>query len=118
VNVATILIVDDESDILFLLRMTLESAGYVVVEADNGASALEQAKHARPDLLITDLMMPVMDGRQLIDRIRAHPQLADMPIILVSANPNGTVGAHAIMRKPFRQEELINNVRTLLGEAS
>jgi two-component system alkaline phosphatase synthesis response regulator PhoP len=116
--VATILIVDDESDILFLLRMTLETAGYSVLEAENGAVAIEQMTQTRPDLIITDLMMPVMDGRELIGRIRSSPDLSTLPIILVSANPNGTVGAHAIMRKPFRQEDLINNVRTLLGEAS
>jgi CheY-like chemotaxis protein len=116
--VATILIVDDEADILFLLRMTLESAGYSVLEAVNGAEAFERMSTRRPDLVITDLMMPVMDGRELIRRLHETPSLQDVPIILVSANPNGTVGAQVILRKPFRQEELIGHVRTLLGEAS
>jgi CheY-like chemotaxis protein len=116
--VATILIVDDESDILFLLRMTLESAGYSVVEAVNGAQAFEQTQSNPPDLVITDLMMPVMDGRELIRRLHETPATRDVPIILVSANPNGTVGAQVILRKPFRQEELIGHVRNLLGEAS
>ena len=58
----TILVVDDESSMRFLLRMILESAGYEVVEAPHGAAALERAKESPPDLVVTDLMMPVMNG--------------------------------------------------------
>lgn len=115
---ATILIVDDESDILFLLKMTLEAAGYDVLEAENGAVALEHSARVRPDLVITDLMMPVMDGRELITRLHAAPATSDVPVILVSANPNGDAGAHAVLRKPFRQEDLIAHVRALLGEVA
>ena len=58
----TILIVDDESNMRFLIRMTLETAGYAVVEAAHGAAGLECAKEARPDLVVTDLMKAVMNG--------------------------------------------------------
>lgn len=112
------MIVDDEPDILFVLRVVLEAAGYEVVEALDGREALDAMPDARPDLVITDLMMPVMDGKELIRRIRENPQTAEIPILMVSANPNGTAGAQALMRKPFRQDELLRNVRTLLGEAS
>jgi len=115
---ATILIVDDESDILFLLKMTLEAAGYAVLEAENGAVALEHVARVRPDLVVTDLMMPVMDGRELITRLRSAPVTSDVPVILVSANPNGEAGAQAVLRKPFRQEDLIARVRALLGEVA
>lgn len=114
----TILIVDDESDILFVLRVVLESSGYSVVEALDGREALEQVREARPDLVITDLMMPVMDGRELIHRIRENPETQALPILMVSANPNGTVGAQAMLRKPFKHDDLLREVRSLLGEAS
>ena len=70
----------------FLLRVTLEGAGYEVVEAHNGAVALERAKESRPDLVVTDLMMPVMGGRELIDRLRSNPDLTTTPILILSAN--------------------------------
>lgn len=115
---ARILIVDDESDILFILRVVLESAGYEVVQALDGQEALDAIPRAHPDLVITDLMMPVMDGRELIRRLRENPSTASIPVMMVSANPNGTVGAEVLMRKPFRHEDLLRNVRALLGEAS
>lgn len=116
---ATILIVDDEYDILFLLRMMLETAGHTVVEAENGAVAIElMSQGAHPDLVITDLMMPVMDGQELIHHLQRQERARDIPIILLSANPNGAVGAHAFVRKPFRHEDLVTCISTLLEQAT
>ncbi len=98
----------------FLLRITLESAGYQVVEAAHGVDALERAKESSPDLVVTDLMMPVMNGRDLIECLRADPQTAEIPILVVSANPRTTVdAADAVLRKPFDPEELLETARTL-----
>jgi CheY-like chemotaxis protein len=111
--VRTILIVDDESNMRFLIRMTLESAGYEVVEAAHGAAGLERAKDSRPDLVVTDLMMPVMSGRELIQRLRADPETASIPIVVVSANSKVVdIGADAVLRKPFDPEELVAVVRS------
>jgi len=114
----TILVVDDEPDVLFLLRLTLEAAGYSVVEAAHGAEALETIQSTRPTLVITDLMMPVMDGRELIRRVRAEPETADLPIMLLSANPDQSVGADRVMRKPFNPRDLTRVIDELVGGAA
>lgn len=111
---ATILVVDDEPDFLFLLRMTFEQEGHRVIEAPHGLAALASVRDSRPDLVITDLMMPVMSGQELIRRLRADESVAAIPIIVASANPNGTVGADALVRKPVRPKELIRLASALL----
>jgi CheY-like chemotaxis protein len=114
--VRTILVVDDESSMRFLLRMILESAGYEVVEAPHGAAALERAKESPPDLVVTDLMMPVMNGRDLVGRLRADPETARIPILLISANPRADVAAvDAIVGKPFHPEAVVEAARSLAG---
>jgi len=114
--VRTILVVDDESSMRFLLRMILESAGYEVVEAPHGAAALERAKESPPDLVVTDLMMPVMNGRDLVGRLRADPETARIPILLISANPHADVAAvDAIVGKPFHPEAVVEAARSLAG---
>lgn len=101
----------------FLVRVTLEGAGYDVVEAHHGAAALERAKESLPDLVVTDLMMPVMSGRQLIDRLRSNPETAAIPILVMSANGNLSVGAaDAALAKPFDLDELVETVRRLSQE--
>lgn len=114
----TILVVDDEPDVLFLLRLTLESAGYSVVEAAHGAEALETIHARRPTLVITDLMMPVMDGRELIRRVRSEPETADLPIMLLSANPDQSIGADRVMRKPFNPRDLTRVIDELIQGAA
>jgi len=111
---STILVVDDEPNMRFLVRVTLESAGHEVVEAYHGGVALERAKASRPDLVVTDLMMPIMGGRELIDRLRSDPETASIPILVLSANGNLRVGdADAALGKPFDPDVLIESVRTL-----
>lgn len=117
-DAVTILVVDDEPDVLFLLRLTLEAAGYAVVEAAHGAEALASIHATRPTLIITDLMMPVMDGRELIRRVRAEPETADVPIMLLSANPDQNIGADRVMRKPFNPRDLTRAIDELVGGAA
>lgn len=114
---STILVVDDEPNMRFLVRVTLEGAGYNVVEAHHGAAALERAQDSPPDLVVTDLMMPVMSGRELIDRLRANPKTASIPILILSANGTLRVGdADAALGKPFDPNALVEQVRTLSQE--
>lgn len=115
---AKILIIDDEPDILFVLRVTLEAAGFEVVEAADGESALEVVTDESPDLVMTDLMMPVMDGHEVIRRLRSHPATANTPIVIVSAKPAAPGEADAVIRKPWRNDELIACLTDLLERAS
>jgi len=110
-----VLVVDDEPNMRFLLGMILESDGYEVVEAKHGAAALERVKEERPDLVVTDLMMPVMNGRELIERLRSDDETAAMPILVVSSRPTADVpgGADAVLSKPFDLDPLLETVRSL-----
>lgn len=110
-----VLIVDDEPDVLFLLRMTLQHAGYEVEEAPHGGAALERMTQVHPDVIITDLMMPVVDGRELIRRIRDIPGSATTPIMLLSASPDETAGADRVIRKPFDPRHLVGVIEELAG---
>ena len=98
----------------FLLRVTLEGAGYAVVEAHHGAVAITRAHESHPDLVVTDLMMPVMDGRELIDRLRSDPRTASIPIVILSANSNERSGdADAALNKPFDLDVLLETLQSL-----
>lgn len=109
-----ILVVDDESNMRFLLRMLFETEGFDVVEAHHGAAALERVRDEQPDLILTDLMMPVMNGRELVERLRADAETADIPIVVVSSSRNVEVaGADAALRKPFDVEKLLDTARSL-----
>lgn len=114
---ATILIVDDEPSILFLLRIALEAAGHDVIEAPDGAAALERfSGSAVPDAVVTDVMMPGMDGRELIRRLRRDPATRAIPIVVQSAVENPPGEADAVLRKPVDPSELADLVGRLLGE--
>lgn len=109
-----ILVVDDESNMRFLLRMVFETEGFEVVEAHHGAAALERVRAEQPDLIVTDLMMPVMSGRDLVERLRADPDTATIPILVISSGRNIEVaGADAALRKPFDIDALIDTARSL-----
>lgn len=113
--VARILIVDDEPDMRFLLKALFESAGHEAIEAHHGAAALEAAHELSPHLVITDLMMPVMDGRELITRMRTDPKMSSIPILAVSAHqPLDGVAADATVGKPFLLDEVLEAAIDLL----
>lgn len=112
---STILIVDDESSLRFLLRIAFEGAGHDVVEASNGAIALEWITETRPDLVVTDFMMPVMNGAELIARLRSEPRTAQIPIMLVTATrTSGDIAADATLRKPFEPDAVVATARALI----
>ena len=114
----TVLVVDDEPDIRFLLAVVLERAGYTVIEAAHGNAALEQARSSPPRLVITDRMMPVMGGAELIERLRADEGTAGIPIVMLTAAPAGEPRADVVLMKPFEPDELIAVVNWLTGRGS
>ena len=114
---AHVLLVDDEPSLRFVLRIAFESAGHQVAEAGNGAAALDSIAAARPDLVTTDFMMPVMNGRELISRLRSDPATATMPVLLVSSSIGaaGVKGADRFIQKPFDPMEVVAEAAELLG---
>ena len=116
----TILIIDDEEPIRVLLKLTLQSAGYdSVLEASNGEDGLALAMRYKPDLILLDLMMPGIDGFEVIRRLRADPATADIQIVILSAlNSNEdvvkgfNVGANDFIMKPIIMEKLLSCVIT------
>jgi CheY-like chemotaxis protein len=115
-GVVKVLVVDDESNMRFVIRMILEGAGYEVVEAPHGAAALEQVNESRPALVVTDLMMPVMNGRELVERLRADPGTASIPIVVVSANSSfASTAADVVLGKPFEPLALLEAAGALAG---
>jgi CheY-like chemotaxis protein len=100
----------------FLVQFFLKPLNKDIVEVTDGAAALDKVRALDPALIITDLMMPVMDGQELIQRVRAESEIAHTPVLLLSANPDMVVGADAVLRKPVDPEELLHNVRVLIGE--
>jgi CheY-like chemotaxis protein len=112
----TVMVVDDEPDIRYLLRLTLELAGYGVVEAAHGEAALEQVRRSLPQIVLTDRMMPRMNGSELIERLRADERTKAIPIVMISATQGAQPGADAFLGKPFDPDELIVLVDRLSGK--
>ena len=113
---ARILVVDDEPAQRFALRRIFERAGHEVTDAGDGAAALRAVRASPPDLVVTDMMMPVMGGSELIKRLRCEPATAAIPILAASGDPYLAVGADAVISKPFRSEHLIEAADGLLRE--
>jgi CheY-like chemotaxis protein len=113
---ARILIVEDEPDIRFMMRLIFEGAGYKVTEARDGAIGLKSVKARRPDLVITDVMMPTMDGLEFIKRLRSDPKTAAIPILVVSSNSDLGTAADARLPKPFTRRELLHAAAGLISE--
>lgn len=115
---ARVLVVDDEADLRFILRRCFDRAGYDVAEAGDGAAALRSVREVRPDLVVTDLVMPVMNGFELIQQLRADPVTAGIPIIVVSSNWLTATGADAAMTKPFNAKDVLTLAETLIKNGS
>ncbi len=119
----TILVADDETEVVDLVRMLLEWEGYDVVEAANGEEALVQARATLPDLILLDVRMPKMTGLDALDRLQADPDLAEIPVVMLSvitAYPQVQsaleMGAVAYIPKPFELQEMARLVREVLSE--
>ncbi len=108
--------VSDEPDIRFMMRLILESAGYKVTEARHGAIGLKSVRTRQPDLVITDVMMPTMDGLEFIESLRSNSKTAAIPILVVSGNSDLATAANARLRKPFTRRELLHAAALLIRE--
>jgi CheY-like chemotaxis protein len=118
----SVLIVDDEFGLADITADLLIEAGYDVALAINGKLGLTSLATRRADIVLTDLMMPVMDGPEMIRRMRADPRLASIPAILMTALPEavptGEAAMHdAVLVKPFSMTELLEVVHRLLPPA-
>lgn len=118
---STILIVDDEPSICELLTFNLDKAGYHTMEANNGHTALELARTAKPDLIILDLMLPGIDGMEVCRALKGQQYTAGIPIIMLTAKNDEIdtiigleLGADDYMTKPFSPRELIARVKAVL----
>jgi two-component system, OmpR family, alkaline phosphatase synthesis response regulator PhoP len=116
-----VLLVDDEVDILELLRYNLATEGYDVVVANNGAEALKQAKAHKPDLIVLDIMMPGMDGVEVCTRLRAMPEFKQTLITFLTARSEDysqiagfDAGADDYITKPVRPKVFVSKVKALL----
>jgi CheY-like chemotaxis protein len=117
----TILIVDDELGVLEVVEYILTDLGYTVISALNGREALGRVRETRPDLIILDFMMPVMDGGAFLKALRADASYCAIPVILTSALPEQTIkekcsGYNTFLRKPYKYEMLVEAVIELLGQ--
>ena len=118
----TVLVVDDEQDILDLVRFRLEHDGYRVLTASDGQTGLTLAQQERPDLCILDVMMPKLSGLEVLARLRADPATADTRVILLTARGQDAdvdrgfeLGAQDYVTKPFSPKELRRRVQAQLS---
>ncbi len=117
----TILVIDDEPDMLALLERILQAEGYDVLSAVDGVFGLSLLSQAKPDLILLDIMMPGPDGYEVLQRIR---QSSNAPVIMITAKRDTeslqkalSSGADDYITKPFRPAELVARIRTKLSRA-
>ena len=120
-----ILVVDDDKQIVRLVRSYLEQAGYQVLTAPDGETALHAIRRDRPDLIVLDLMLPDRDGWDITRLVRSDPALAGLPIIMLTARVEDTdkivgleLGADDYITKPFNPREVVARVKTVLRRTS
>jgi two-component system chemotaxis response regulator CheY len=117
-----VLVVDDDPDILDAICDILEVERYRVARARNGVEALERVEAERPDVILLDLMMPVMDGVTFAHVLHGRPGVNDVPILVISADGNparaASVGARGYLAKPFDIDTLLGHVSAIAGRTA
>lgn len=118
----TVLAVDDERSIVRLIQVNLERHGYIVKSAYDGVEALERIAESRPDIIVMDVMMPRMDGFEVLNRLRKSPETREIPIIMLTAKAMDSdvfmgyhLGADCYLTKPFNPNELLTFIRRILA---
>lgn len=118
-----ILMIDDEDQLVQMVKMRLEANGYKVIIAYDGMEGLKKAREERPDLILLDLMLPKMDGYKVCRTLKFDEKYKDIFIIMFTARVQESdermgkeVGADAYITKPFDAQRLINKIKELLGE--
>jgi CheY-like chemotaxis protein len=119
----TIMVVDDNPDIITIVKTILEGKGYTVLSACSGSELLSLLKNSKPDLIILDIMMPEMDGLEVLTRLKGVTETASIPVILLTAKVQYEdvlggykLGADYYITKPFTSTQLVNGINLLLGE--
>ena len=118
----TILVVEDETDILETLVDLFDLEGYAVYSAQNGAAALKLARQHHPDLIVSDVMMPQMDGFEMFAALRRDTTTSGIPVVFLTALIDNSdaqrgiaMGVNAYLTKPFTNQDLLDVVRDLIG---
>ena len=121
---ALILVVDDEFSVAEVLQSALADAGHEVVTAVNGRQGLDLLGKRRPDMVLLDFMMPIMDGPAMLKAMKENPAYSNVPAVVMSSLPESAVAEAArgmytaYLRKPFTLAAVTNIVKTLLGQQS
>lgn len=117
-----ILVCDDEVYILHILDFSLGAEGFNVITANNGEMAIQKAKQERPNLIVLDIMMPVLDGYETLRQLKRDPETKDIPVILLTAKGRDVdkrlgfeVGATDYIVKPFSPSRLIERIEEIIG---
>ena len=121
----TLLLIDDDPNLILLVKDYLEFRGYSVITAENGREALDILNSNNPDMIICDVMMPEMDGYAVVEHVRDNPETEWIPVLFLSAKGQSqdrvkglNTGADVYMVKPFEPEELVAQVESSLKQAS
>ena len=121
----TVLMIEDDAEGARLMKLTLGPRGYRVLVASDGLQGLEMAHANPPDLILLDLLLPGMDGLEILSRLRTDPQTADVPVMIISSRDRPTdqhtaaeIGADAYLIKPYGLADLLALLRSLLSERS
>jgi two-component system alkaline phosphatase synthesis response regulator PhoP len=122
VSKGKILVVDDEVNITQILEFSIGAEGYEVIAAQNGEEAIDKARREQPDLIILDIMMPIIDGYEACRILKANPLTKNIPVILLTAKGRDIdrrlgyeVGATDYIIKPFSPNKLIDRIHKLLS---
>ena len=118
----TILVADDDPDIVAIAKATLEETGYVVQTADSALEVFSRLEEQKPDLIILDIMMPHMDGLEVLERLRGTAETSSIPVIILTAKvqyddvlESYKLGADYYIFKPFTSTQLINGINLILN---
>jgi len=118
-----VLLVDDEKDMLFMLRFRMEAAGYEVISAEDGIEGYASALRDKPDIILLDVLLPGIDGLQLCRKLKDSEALSRIPVLILTASNVKDVerkcsdaGADGYLKKPFDSLELLGKVKFLLGD--
>jgi len=120
-----ILVADDEIHIIYVVAVKLRNNGYEVITAENGAEALDLALEEKPDIIVTDLQMPIMTGLEFVEKLRKNDSTKDIPVIMLTARSfcieddiKERLRISDCLGKPFSPKELLRNIEDVLCQST
>lgn len=118
-----ILIIEDESDQIMMMRTRLESNGFEIISSPNGDDGIKKARSERPDLILLDLVMPKIDGYEVCRRLKSSPETKDIPVIIITAVMRRDIEklctdvcADGLVKKPYDPLEFLQLIQELISE--